>query len=269
MSARPVLRAASGGLTRHRAQTFVIFMVLLVSTASATLGLALLTAANGPFDRAFAAQRGADAAVAVNSGRVTDAQLAATRRAAGVTAARGPFSAATVTLTDQGVSLPSSLLVGRASPGGPLDDLTLVSGHWPQRPDQIVLSAGVGFFPGIGSKMTVTTAPGKPQLTVVGIANSITNTADAWVLPSELGALRAAGAPAAAEMLYRFAAAGTDAQVRGDVAEVSAALPPGAVGGFSSWLSAIAAGHREQLDPGAVRGGIRAHRALHVGPDRG
>ena len=238
MSARPVLRAASGGVTRHRAQTFVIFMVLLVSTASATLGLALLTAANGPFDRAFAAQRGADAAVAVHSGRVTAAQLAATRRAAGVTAAAGPFSAATVTLTDQGVSLPSSLLVGRASTGGPLDDLTLVSGHWPQRPDQIVLSAGVGFFPGIGSKMTVTTAPGKPQLTVVGIANSITNTADAWVLPSQIDTLRTAGAPPAAEMLYRFAAAGTDAHVRGDVAAVSAALPPGAVGGYSSWLSA-------------------------------
>jgi len=238
VSARPVLRAASGGVTRHRAQTFVIFMVLLVSTASATLGLALLTAASGPFDRAFATQHGADAAVAVNSGRVTAAQLAATKRAAGVSAASGPFSSATVTLTDQGVSLPSSLLVGRASPGGPLDDLTLVSGHWPQRPDQIVLSAGDGFFPGIGSKMRVTTAPRKPQLTVVGIANSITNTADAWVLPSEIGALRTAGAPAAAEMLYRFAAAGTNAQVRGDVATVSAALPPGAVGGFSSWLSA-------------------------------
>lgn len=251
MSARPVLRAASGGVTRHRAQTFVIFMVLLVSTASATLGLALLTAANGPFDRAFAAQRGADAAVAVHSGRATAAQLAATRRAAGVSAASGPFSSATVTLTDEGVSLPSSLLVGRASPGGPLDDLTLVSGHWPQRPDQIVLSAGVGFFPGIGSKMTVTTAPGKPQLTVVGIANSITNTADAWVLPSELGVLRTAGAPAAAEMLYRFAAAGTDAQVRGDVAAVSAALPPGAVGGFSSWLSAMqqATGNSSILAP--------------------
>ncbi|MGH3303428.1 MAG: hypothetical protein ACRDOK_17450 [Streptosporangiaceae bacterium] len=73
--------------------------------------------------------------------------------------------------------------------------------------------------------MSVTTAPGRPQLTVVGMANSITNTADAWVLPAELGALRCAGAPAQAEMLYRFASAGTAAQVRGDVAAVAAALP--------------------------------------------
>ncbi len=143
-----------------------------------------------------------------------------------------------MTLSSQGLSLPSSVLVGRASPGGPLDDLTLVSGHWPQRPDQIVLSEGTGFFPGLGAKMTVTTAPGKPQLTVVGVANSITNTAFGWVLPAEIGALRPAGAPAGAEMLYRFTSAGTAAQLRGDVAAVSAALPAGAVGGFSSWLAA-------------------------------
>jgi putative ABC transport system permease protein len=238
VSARPVLRAASGGVTLHRAQTLVIFIVLLVSTASATLGLALLAAANGPFDRAFAAQRGADAAVAINSARVTGAQLMATRRTAGVTAAAGPFSAATVTMSSQGFSLPSSVLIARASPGGPLDDLTLVSGHWPQRPDQVVLSESLGFFPGLGTKMTVPTAPGKPELTVVGLANSITGTADGWVLPSEIGALRTAGAPPGAEMLYRFTSAATAAQLRGDVAAISAALPAGAVGGFSSWLAA-------------------------------
>ena len=83
MTTRPVLRAASGGVSRHRAQTFVIFLVLLVSSASATLGLALLAAANGPFDHAFASQRGADAVVAVNRARATDAQLAATRHASG------------------------------------------------------------------------------------------------------------------------------------------------------------------------------------------
>jgi len=238
VSARPVLRAASGGVTRHRAQTFVIFMVLLVSTASATLGLALLSASSGPFDHAFAAQRGADAAVAVNASRASHGQLAATARLSGVTDAAGPFSAATVTVSSQGISLPSLLVVGRASPGGSLDDLTLVNGHWPQRPDQIVLSEGTGFYPGPDTKMTITTAPGKPVLTVVGLAKSITNTAGAWVLPSEVKALRSAGAPATAEMLYRFASAGTAAEIRGDVAAVAAALPAGAVAGSSSWLTA-------------------------------
>ncbi|HEY2076263.1 MAG TPA: ABC transporter permease, partial [Streptosporangiaceae bacterium] len=238
MSARPVLRAASGGVTRHRAQTFVLFMVLLVSTASATLGLALLAAASGPFDHAFAAQHGADAAVAVNASRASRAQLAATARLSGVTDAAGPLSAATVTLRSRGFTLPPLVVVGRASPGGRLDDLTLVHGHWPQRADQIVLSEDSGFLPGLGARMTVQTAPGKPGLTVVGVAKSITNTADAWVLPTEIKALRPAGAPATAEMLYRFASAGTAARVRGDVAAVAAALPAGAVAGSSSWLSA-------------------------------
>ena len=238
MSARPVLRAAAGGVTRHRAQTVVIFMVLLVSTASATLGLALLATASGPFNHGFVTQRGADAAVAINSARATNAQLASTSTVAGVTAAAGPFAAANVTLSSQGFSLPSSLVVGRASPGGPLDDLTLQNGHWPQRPNQIVLSQSLGFFPGLGTKMTVSSAPGKPQFTVVGIANSITNTADAWVLPAAMSALRSPGQPAAAQMLYRFASASTAGQIRGDVAAVTAALPAGAVGGFSSWLVA-------------------------------
>ena len=53
-------------------------MVLLVSTASATLGLALLAASSGPFDHAFAAQRGAEVALSANPARVTAAELAAT-----------------------------------------------------------------------------------------------------------------------------------------------------------------------------------------------
>jgi len=53
------VRTASGGTLRHSVQALVIGVVLLISTASATLGLALLAAANGPFNQAFAAQHGA------------------------------------------------------------------------------------------------------------------------------------------------------------------------------------------------------------------
>jgi hypothetical protein len=43
------VRTATGGMLRHKVQAVVLGMVLLVSTASATLGLALLAASNGPF----------------------------------------------------------------------------------------------------------------------------------------------------------------------------------------------------------------------------
>ncbi|HJY58794.1 MAG TPA: hypothetical protein VJ418_20650, partial [Streptosporangiaceae bacterium] len=72
------VRTATGGLMRHKVQAVVIGMVLLVSTASATLGLALLAAGNAPFQHAFATQHGADLAVAVNPARATAAQLNAT-----------------------------------------------------------------------------------------------------------------------------------------------------------------------------------------------
>ena len=47
-----------------------------------------------------------------------------------------------------------------------------------------------GPAPLLGAKLTVNGAPGSPQLTVVGLATSVTGTADAWVLPAELAKLR-------------------------------------------------------------------------------
>jgi hypothetical protein len=90
---------------------------------------------------------------------------------------------------------------------------------------------------GIGTQITVTGVPGSPRLTVVGSATSITRTAQAWVAPAEIAALRAPGAPDLAQMLYRFAGAGTTAQVNADIAALRAALPHGALIGAQSWLT--------------------------------
>jgi putative ABC transport system permease protein len=90
------VRTASGGLRRHKVQTIVIAVVLFVATASATLGLALLAATNGPFTHAFSAQRGADVTVTANAARASNADLAATVHVSGVTALAGPFAEATV-----------------------------------------------------------------------------------------------------------------------------------------------------------------------------
>jgi putative ABC transport system permease protein len=260
--ARPVIRAASGGVVRHRVQTVVIFMVLLVSTASATLGLALLANSDGPFQRAFSAQRGAELTAAVNPGRVTGAQLAVAGRLPEVTASAGPFPQTTAVLNvalhgppgaagvpNSGGGPPPGAMtynvIGRASPGGPVDDLTITGGHWVQRPGQVVLSSNVQegvpvVTPPLGSEVTVSSAPGQPRLTVVGYARSITGTAGAWVIPAQVTALRPAGARATAQLLYRFRTAATGAQIRSDAAALAAALPAGAIAGTSSWLTAKA-----------------------------
>lgn len=244
----PVARAVRGGLSRRRVQTIVIGVVLLVSTAASVLALALLAASSSPFDHAFAAQRGADVVATIDSSHATSAELAATTRLPQVTAAAGPFAEVTVAgqvtgpLGDEQI-LPPMTLAGRASPGGPIDDLTLQSGQWATQPGQIVLADnsvgnGPGFVTPLGTKITVTGLPGKPALTVVGIANSVTGSADGWVAPAEIASLQPHGTPGVAQMLYRFRSAGTAADVRADVADVSTALPAGAVTGTQSYLSA-------------------------------
>jgi putative ABC transport system permease protein len=265
MSWLGAVRTATGGLLRHKVQAVVIGLVLLISTASATLGLALLVASNGPFNHAFGVQRGADVTVTVNAVRASSAELAATRQLAGVVAAAGPFASSTVQVEFSGQSLGQRTLAGRASPGGPVDDVALTAGHWPDGPGQVVLDTGRhgggqgsgGTGDGgtqLGSTLTVTGLPRTAALTVVGFGNSITDTADGWVTPTEIARLRGPGDPASAQLLYRFTQAASFAQIRTDVAEVTRALPPGTVTGAASWLAAKdqAAGNGAIMEPFVV-----------------
>lgn len=195
--AAPALRAVSGGVTRRKMQTVVIGLVILVSTAAATLALGLLVDSNAPFARAVTARHGSEVTA---MSKASPTQLAATTRLAGVRVAAGPFPETTVTATmlvlpPPGQSATQQMtVVGRASPGGPVDDLTLISGHWATQPGQaVVLTDGQGSRVGIGTQIIVTGVPGSPRLTVVGSATSITKTAQAWVAPAEIAALRAPG----------------------------------------------------------------------------
>ena len=235
MSGFGAVRTSTGGMLRHKVQALVIGGVLLVSTASATLGLALLSASNAPFQHAFAAQRGADATLTLTR-QPSSAQLKAAQSLRGVTASSGPFGEVTVQTEEGGQPWGQLTLAGRPAASGSVDDLVLTAGHWVTGPGQIVLS-GTPADQGLqtGARLVVTGVPGKPALTVVGFANSVTDSADGWVAPSEIAALHA---PVSQQLLYRFSQASTYAQVRSDIAEVTAALPRGAVAGTMSWFSA-------------------------------
>ena len=180
MSPGAVARAVRGGIGRRRGvQTIVIALVLVVSTASSVLGLTLIVDSHATFDHAFSAQHGAHVVATVDASRATPAALAATARLPQVSAASGPFAEANVSATDSSPGLPVQglpplTLAGRATSGGPVDDVTLEDGHWPQRTGQIVVEANTdGFGVGIGDTVTVTSAPGKPRLRVVGLATSV------------------------------------------------------------------------------------------------
>jgi putative ABC transport system permease protein len=199
----PVARAAAGGVARRRVQTFVIGLVLLVATGASVLAAALLVDSSSPFDRAFVVQHGAHVVATVDPARATGAELAATRRLPEVTAAAGPFGQATVTVKTSGqgglVTLPPMTLVGRGAPGGPLDDLTLQSGHWARQPGQIVLSSdptpGSNLTMTLGTRLTVTGVPGEPVLTVVGMADSVNSSAAGWCPARSPGCARRARRP--------------------------------------------------------------------------
>jgi len=257
MKLGPVTRAAAGGLTRRRVQTTVVGLVLLVSTGACVLALALVADSSTPFDHAFAAQRGAHVLAVVNPARASAADLAATRRLPEVTAAAGPFGEVTVTPKFTGPDgaqgqMSPMLVAGRASPGGPVDDLALQSGRWADGPGQLVLasdpSPGLNVSMPLGTRLTMSGAAGKVTLTIVGIADSVDSSAGGWVLPGEVAKLRAPGTPPAAQIQYRFRDAGSAAAIRADVAAVAGALPAGTVTGTQSYL-AIKAQEKSNIAP--------------------
>ncbi|MEV5769055.1 ABC transporter permease, partial [Micromonospora sp. NPDC052213] len=222
-----VWRASRAAVRRRRVQTFVIGLVVLLSTTTIVVALALLEASSAPFDRAFARQQGPHAIAVYDLAKVNDAQLTGQRT--GVAAAAGPFGQVTLDLTEGGGPGPRGPLtvVGRADPGGSVDRLNLWQGRWPTSPGEIVLNqpdpgADSRGFPPDRGEVTL----GGKRYTVVGRAHSLSQTADAWVSPEQMTALH----PTSAQMLYRFTGdVSTKPAVHADLAAVTANLPAGAL----------------------------------------
>jgi putative ABC transport system permease protein len=237
-----VVRAA---VARRRLQTLVIGAVALLSTGTVVLAVGLLVLSNAPFDHAFARQAGAHAAVTFDPSLSTVDAVAATAHGSGVTAAAGPFDAVQAQVSAGDLRLGQLTLVGRAQQEGSVDRLTLDSGRWLSGPGEVVLAREGEGPPGtrVGDTLTVAGV----DLRIVGTAVSVTRTADAWVWPGQSDVLHGTGVTASRQMLYRFATAGSDAQVTADVSTVTAGLPHGAVLGSASYLVA-----KRQTDSGTA-----------------
>ncbi|MGW7256136.1 FtsX-like permease family protein [Streptomyces sp. NPDC054834] len=237
-------RVIRAGVGRRRVQTAVLILTTFMSVTASVLAAGLLLASRAPFDHAFAQRHGAHLSARFDGTKVTPARLAATAHAAGVTDVAGPFATLsarprTVSASDMlpaGVGLPPLTVAGRTAAGGSVDRVTLTEGTWATRPGQIVLAAGtIPLSP--GARLRIPDAPGSPALTVVGVARSVTGTADAWVTPAQAEALAGTGSTPSYEMLYRFRHAGTDAEVAADRAVIGAAVPKGAMTGAQSYLT--------------------------------
>jgi putative ABC transport system permease protein len=253
-------RVVRGGVGRRRVQTVVMALTTLLSVAAAVLAVGLLVASQAPFDRAFAQQRGAHLTVQFDGVAVTAGQLAATADAAGVDAAAGPFPVASVRLYDTGGAAPGFeppplTVVGRGPAETPVDRVETVEGRWAEAAGEIVLERGAAER-GIGLGTRLRT--GDTELTVVGIAESAGESADAWVVPAQLPGLTGTpagtspgtqhgtqpatqpgtqpGSPLGQQMLYRLTDSATRADIEAGRAAIAAVLPPRAVAGTQSYL---------------------------------
>ncbi|GLW72140.1 hypothetical protein Kpho02_44390 [Kitasatospora phosalacinea] len=238
-----VMRA---GVRRRRVQTVVTGLAAMMAVTASVLGGSLLVASDAPFDHAFARQHGPHLTAQFDAAKADAAQVGATAHAAGVTAAAGPFR--TVSTNPSGIpgldlpagmSLPPMALVGRDAQGGQVDQVSLTQGHWVSGPGQIVVSADYsGPQLSVGGKIDFPSATGgSTELEIVGIARSVSRTADGWIAPGQVDGLDAKGTSAGFQMLYRFSAAATDAQLAADRAAVAGQVPDGALTGATSWLN--------------------------------
>jgi putative ABC transport system permease protein len=238
----PLGRIVRAGVGRKRVQTLVMALTTMTAVTASVLAGGLLLNSRGPYQRAFTAQHGAHLSADFDGSAVDAGRLAATAHAPGVTDAAGPYPALTVhprvgpgeRFMPAGDPLEATTVVGRPI-DGPLDDLRVTVGHWLTGPGQIVLPDGNSPL-AVGDTMVFPDLPGHPLLRVVGLASSVTGTADGWVAPQEITALTPPGTVPQQQMLYRFAHAGTRAEIEADRAAVAAALPVGALLGSSSYL---------------------------------
>jgi putative ABC transport system permease protein len=238
-------KVVRSGVERRRVQTLVIGLTTMMAVAASVLGGSLLFVSGAPFDDAFGKQHGAHLSVQFDADRVSPGQLSRSKDAAGVSSTAGPFRTATVTPRSDGAGPGWPMtVVGRGDRGHDVDEVALLEGRWPTRSGEIVLSADSSLLATMGMKVAFPDLSGGPALTVVGVARSVTRTADAWVVPAQMPALTAPGS-GGYQMLYRFTDAGTAAQIGAGGKAVTASLPRGAAVGEQSWLTVRKSAERD------------------------
>ncbi|MFE2308197.1 ABC transporter permease, partial [Streptomyces sp. NPDC059411] len=195
------------------------------------------------------ARMGAHLAVIFDGSKATAAQAAATAHAAGVTEAAGPYPVAAALDTTIGTDCSKKDRAGHDN--GPItvttrpylgstsgmDQLVLTQGRWPTSPGEIALPWQHYAADCFGDSVVFSSLPGKPSFKVVGFGGSVTNSATAFATSDGFARLTAAGAKSDVQMLYRFAMAGTAADIATDKQAVAAVAPAGAVEGGQSYLT--------------------------------
>ncbi|MFJ9691719.1 FtsX-like permease family protein [Kitasatospora sp. NPDC101183] len=227
-----VWRASRAAVKRRRLQTFVIGLVVLCSTTTVVLALAVISAARAPFDTAFDGQRGAHVVAAFDPAKAPADRLAATAHRPGVEAAEGPFPQAVLRMPVDWYGRPPGplTLTGRADPAhGSVDRPQLLAGRWAAAPGEVVIQQPFAGYPDNALDRPL---PGQPGLTVVGFASSMSESTGGWVTPEGIEALH----PTALQMLYRFSDADSEQRLTAALNTATEGLPKEALVSGQSYL---------------------------------
>src|SRR6266849_41840 len=236
-----ILVKALADLRRRRLQAAVIFLTVLLSIATGTMALTLMSQTRDPYQTAFEAQKGAHLQVEFNTG--TDPKLLATTPSIiGASAFGGPYPATNLQFKYAGRTFYMNTF-GRDNPAGDVEVLNITSGRWARSNDEKILTRSFSELNhvSIGDHITVTSVSQKPTLTVVGqVVDIDEGSADlssqhAWVLSSAMPLLTT---PDSSFYLmdYRFPGDPTSAQLAGYVDALKAALPPGTITASVNYL---------------------------------
>ena len=235
---------ALADLRRRRLQAAVIFVIVLLAAGTGTMAVTLLSQTRDPYQAAFTAQKGAHLQVYYDE-RTDPKLLASTPSLIGASATGGPYTDAGGVQFQHGdrkLSRPLDTL-GRDDPGGNVEQLKVVAGHWPRANNEIALTRSFTDLDKIslGDRLKAVTVPEEPVFTVVAqIVDIDEGSADlssqhAWVLSSAVAQLQVKG-QSAYLMDYRFATDPTSSQLDAHVERLRAALPPGSIGGSVNYL---------------------------------
>lgn len=236
-----ILVKAIADLRRRRVQAVVIFLTVLLSIATGTMAVTLMSQTRDPYQMAFRAQKGAHLQVTFN-GNADPKLLATTPTTIGAAAFGGPYPATDLQFK-YGDRKFNTYTLGRDDPGGAVEELNITSGRWARANDELVLTRSFAELNhiGIGARVRVTSVRQTPVLTVVGeVVDIDEGSADlssqrAWILAAAVPALTTPDS-ASYVMDYRFASDPTSSQLAGYVDRLKASVPPGTISGSINYL---------------------------------
>jgi putative ABC transport system permease protein len=240
---RAVLVKAIKDLRRRRLQAAIVFVTSLLAVATATMALTLQSQTRTSYDTVFNAQRGAHLQVFYDS-RLDGRALAATPALIEAATAAGPFVS-----TDLQFQFASRQYlvsaIGRDDPGGQVEQLRVVAGHWPADGGEIALTQSFADLNhiSIGDRLKVVSVAQEPQLTVVAKVFDIdegsaaVTSQHAWMVSSAIAGVTPPGS-AHLVMDYRFATDPTADQLQADLNNLRGSLPAGSITGSTNYIAA-------------------------------